>query len=161
MPGIPIGLSELAQLSAADLESLAKLIEVERDNRQRKSVRGCDDRAWYEAFEHVLSDRGIRMLSLPMWQRSASHKAYASNRKQLDELVDEFCKGHSWAAKAAARILIARCVEQWVAHHQVPLSVGSFCKHLANVTAAVNLQFPGYRRSGVLHLCLGLTSKKL
>lgn len=154
---------DLERLKLPALRKLASDVAAEIMLRENATSSGNNRYAnahfWYEALKSVMSAEGPgMMMPAAVFSRSGNSATFQKALPAADQLVEKFRAPKERVLRQPQEMKIREVVINTLItsmkRKKVPVSLGSVCRNMQNASAAINEEYPGYMKSGLLHLIL-------
>lgn len=106
---------------------------------------------WHGAASIVLNEFGVAVLPLVALKKQSFAASFHRGVETAEKYMESF-GDLTRAQRARTRVMLCRVVVRWMQRCRVPVSTKSFAQNLSNLPTAVDTAFPGYKRSGFLHV---------
>lgn len=146
--------TDLENLSAADLRKLQSAVANELETRARVQSRGDDGDSLMILWHEAIVDTCGSQQTLYAW-KLGSGKHARKHLGAIERFTDHFfAKGRRVPAPARyfARAIVVQCVIDYLRSIDITATVAVVSKQMGNASDAVEHSFPGYARSGFLRM---------
>lgn len=146
----------LGEWSVESLRTLQAEVSAELALRHTPRSRDRDDllRVWHAATVEVLQRQLGLQQSFHQWKRAAGRTA-SPHVAAAEKLAGRFFQEVPRAiAVHPARVVVVEALVSWLQARTIPVTFGTVATNLQSAGTAVDAAFPGYLKSGLLHLTL-------